>query len=462
MNELTAIAIAENQAGRPLAPPLEKRRLQIYLVQLLIDGFMLLTGYAAVSFLYLGEPFNDDVWGTAQLTLPLFWTVALLNRTYSIEALVRPAYGRERAILALLGAIIALLVVLFLTRSSLFVSRFGFTAGSVAAGLLIVWARANMQGQIRRLIGPRAINLMVIDDGGPAVHIRGAFKVDAAAFDLRPALDDPHQLDRLAQVMRNMDRVLVSCPAERRALWAMVLKGGHMRGEIVDPEVEVLGIVGTAQTEGVGSLVVAVGPLGLRARALKRALDLVLTIPALLVLAIPLLLIALLIRLEDGGPALFLQRRVGRANQFFPIYKFRTMRIAQCDADGERSTSREDDRITRIGRLLRKTSIDELPQLLNVLKGDMSLVGPRPHALASQAGDKLFWEVDDRYWQRHALKPGMSGLAQVRGLRGATETEGELSARLRADLDYVRGWTIWRDLQILMSTIQVVLQDRAF
>ncbi len=97
------------------------------------------------------------------------------------------------------------------------------------------------------------------------------------------------------------------------------------------------------------------------------------------------------------------------------------MRVETSDSDGTRSASRDDDRITRIGRFIRRTSIDELPQLINVLLGEMSLVGPRPHALGSMAGDELFWRVDRQYWHRHALKPGITGLAQVRGFRGATE-----------------------------------------
>lgn len=441
---------------------LERVRLRIYLVQLLVDGAMLLAGFALSTWLYLGSPFDDTVWGSAQLALPLFWTVALLNRTYSITALVAPEFGVQRAGAALLLASLLVLMVLFLARSSLNLSRFGFGLGCLSALFLIVWARYNMEPLIRRRLGARAINLLLIDDGGPAVALPDCHRIDAARQGLAPQLDDPHLLDRLAKLIGPMDRVIVTCPPERRRAWAMVLKGGHMRGEIVDTEVTSLGILGTSHADGLGTVVVASGPLGLRSRLLKRLLDLAITVPILLVLAVPMLLIALAIRLEDGGPALFLQRRVGRNNRFFEIYKFRTMRATQTDQTGTRSTSRDDDRVTRIGRWLRRSSIDELPQLLNVLKGEMSLVGPRPHALGSQAGDKLFWEVDDRYWQRHALKPGMSGLAQVRGLRGETPLESDLSDRLQADLEYQNGWTLWRDVVIILRTLRVVVHDRAY
>ncbi|NCU10859.1 MAG: sugar transferase, partial [Sphingomonadaceae bacterium] len=130
--------------------------------------------------------------------------------------------------------------------------------------------------------------------------------------------------------------------------------------------------------------------------------------------------------------------------------------------DGKVSASREDNRITRIGRLIRRTSIDELPQIFNVLKGDMSIVGPRPHALGSQAGQKLFWEVDDRYWTRHALKPGLTGLAQVRGFRGATDREADLANRLDSDLEYLGSWSLWHDMRIVLETLRVLVHARAF
>ena len=123
---------------------------------------------------------------------------------------------------------------------------------------------------------------------------------------------------------------------------------------------------------------------------------------------------------------------------------------------------RGDQRVTRVGNFIRRTSLDELPQLFNVLRGEMSIVGPRPHALGSQAGDKLFWEVDDRYWERHALKPGLTGLAQIRGFRGATDREEDLAGRLESDLEYRDGWSLQRDIGIIFGTIRVLVHDRAF
>ncbi|MBN8814142.1 MAG: sugar transferase [Sphingomonas sp.] len=204
------------------------------------------------------------------------------------------------------------------------------------------------------------------------------------------------------------------------------------------------------------------GPLSLASRVQKRAFDLALTIPALILIAPLLLVVAIAIRLDSKGPALFAQTRIGRNNQPFKIFKFRSMYMAQTDANGTVSASRNDSRITRVGKFIRATSIDELPQLFNVLIGNMSLVGPRPHATASTAGDQLFWEVSHHYWMRHASKPGITGLAQIRGFRGSTEKREDLEGRLRCDLEYLQNWTFWGDLVILLATVKVLKHQNAF
>jgi lipopolysaccharide/colanic/teichoic acid biosynthesis glycosyltransferase len=118
--------------------------------------------------------------------------------------------------------------------------------------------------------------------------------------------------------------------------------------------------------------------------------------------------------------------------------------------------------VTTVGAVLRHTSLDELPQLLNVLKGEMSIVGPRPHAVGSTAENDFFWNIDDRYWQRGAVKPGITGLAQIRGFRGATGTRKDLTDRVQADLEYLADWSIWKDIAIILRTIRVVVHPNAF
>ncbi|MBL0915539.1 MAG: sugar transferase, partial [Sphingopyxis sp.] len=183
---------------------------------------------------------------------------------------------------------------------------------------------------------------------------------------------------------------------------------------------------------------------------------------ALVILSPILLIVAVAIKLESPGPVIFRQMRVGQGNRQFRIFKFRSMRVENSDAEGRQSTGRVDDRITRVGQIIRRTSIDELPQLLNVIRGEMSMVGPRPHALGSTAGDALFWHASQKYWLRHALKPGITGLAQIRGFRGATEHVDDLARRVRCDLEYLSNWSLWFDVMIMLKTVRVVMHKNAY
>lgn len=185
----------------------------------------------------------------------------------------------------------------------------------------------------------------------------------------------------------------------------------------------------------------------------KRALDVMASALLLLLFAPLLLLAALLVKLESPGPALFRQTRGGLGGARFQILKLRTM---HCREDGPELTQaqRGDNRITRIGRLLRASSIDELPQLLNVLRGDMSLVGPRPHAAVH---DEYYGVRIPDYYARYQARPGLTGWAQVKGLRGGTETVEAMRRRVEADIEYIQTWSILKDAQIVLLTIPSLL-----
>jgi lipopolysaccharide/colanic/teichoic acid biosynthesis glycosyltransferase len=404
----------------------------------------------------------EDSFLYGSLIFPIFLTIAFYNGAYSIDALRSGWSGIMRAELAFVIAVAVVVFVQFLTSSSADFSRVTFNGGAILAMALIAWLRLQMRSFVAWRCGGSVINELIIDDGGPQVQIRNAIRISAAAMGLRPNLNDPDDLDRVGLVLRNIDRVVVSCPSDRRLDWAMILKGANVEGEVLDDQVARLGAQGARTIGNHGLLMVSAGPLGLRQRAIKRIFDMAFAGSAILVLSPLLIVVALAIKLQDGGPVLFIQKRMGRGNCFFNMYKFRSMRTALCDSDGNVSASKDDKRITPVGKFIRSTSLDELPQLFNVLLGDMSLVGPRPHATGSLAGQKLFWEVDRRYWQRHSLKPGLSGLAQVRGFRGATDHEGDLVKRLQSDLEYLEGWTIGRDIKILFLTLRVLVHDRAF
>ncbi len=192
----------------------------------------------------------------------------------------------------------------------------------------------------------------------------------------------------------------------------------------------------------------------------KAVEDYVLALGALAVAAVPMALIALAVRLDSPGPVLFRQRRTGFNNKDFFVFKFRTMYHEHTDHEVRRQVQEGDPRVTRVGAILRRTSLDELPQIFNVLKGDMSFIGPRPHAPGTRAGGRLFEDVTDRYAARHRVKPGLTGLAQVRGYRGMTDTEEKLILRVESDLEYIENWSLWLDVVILVRTLLAVARMR--
>jgi Undecaprenyl-phosphate glucose phosphotransferase len=189
----------------------------------------------------------------------------------------------------------------------------------------------------------------------------------------------------------------------------------------------------------------------------KRILDVILAAIALAILSPLFALAAIMIKLDSTGPVFFRQRRNGFNNRDFQILKFRTMHIME-DGQDVRQASRKDSRVTRVGAFLRRSSIDEIPQLINVLRGEMSLVGPRPHAVSHNA---TWAELVEDYALRHHIKPGITGLAQVNGFRGRCDTCEHIKMRVHYDLEYINRWSIWLDLQIILKTMCVFFFQRS-
>lgn len=184
---------------------------------------------------------------------------------------------------------------------------------------------------------------------------------------------------------------------------------------------------------------------------------------ALILLAPVMALVALAVRLDSTGPALFRQKRYGFNNELIEVYKFRSMYTGRCDAAAAKLVTKNDPRVTRVGRFIRKTSLDELPQLFNVLRGDLSLVGPRPHALQAKAGNELYGDVVDGYFARHKVKPGITGWAQINGWRGETDTEEKIKKRVEHDLYYIENWSVFFDLYILLKTpVSLLKSENAY
>ncbi len=396
------------------------------------------------------------------VTLPIYAGTALNSRAFAISTLRRGSGGVSIALRSLAFSFAALFLLVYFIRSEQFIPRSMLLTTMVASALLLAGFRIAVGSYIRRHLNDRLLAEMVIFDRAHTHVPDRMIQIDAETTGITPDLTDPAALHRFGELVRDMDRVVIVCEPEARADWAMMLKGANVLGEVMVDDIGSFGAFGISAVAHHPTLLVASGPLTLSQRVTKRLFDLALCIPALIALAPVLLLTALAVKLDSRGPVFFRQRRVGRGNAFFEILKFRSMHVAECDADGNVSAGRSDSRVTRVGRFIRSTSIDELPQLFNVVFGSMSLVGPRPHALGSLAGTQLFWEIDNRYWHRHACKPGLTGLAQVRGFRGATHRREDLTNRLQADLEYLNGWSIWRDISIIFATLRVVVHRNAF
>lgn len=193
---------------------------------------------------------------------------------------------------------------------------------------------------------------------------------------------------------------------------------------------------------------------------LKEMIDYTVAIIAMVLLSPLLIVTALAIRLESKGPILFRQARFGFNNNEISVFKFRSMYVDRQDQSGAQRTQKNDPRVTRVGRFIRRTSIDELPQLFNVLRGEMSIVGPRPHATMMRVGDKYYFDAVSGYAARHRVKPGITGLAQVRGLRGEIDTLERARKRVEYDIYYIENWSPLLDIRIIIETVFKVFWDK--
>lgn len=452
------------QRADPAAPGTRLRQRLSYMLAAL-DAAVMVVALLAASLIWHGAFYRTP---EASLALAVaYFAFALNNGAYAgmVYGIARPDGVREVIWVAVKSFLAALLTVTFVTfvmKEQTTLSRAEVLIGAMLFVVLVAIARWRWAIWVMQKWPSGVLRIGLIRDAdGP--HASGEFSVvvDADGW-LDPSRDCPQMYERLSEELRGCERVVVACEQKRRAEWSAMLRGMGIRTEFLAPEILGTGVLALGRFGGMPTMVIDYGPMRLFDRTAKRAVDLVMTIPALIVLVIPLAILAIAIKLDSPGPVLFRQQRLGLANRRFEMLKFRSMRVEDSDSEGASSTQRDDPRITKLGAFLRSTSIDELPQLLNVLGGSMSIVGPRPHALGSRAGDQLFWNVDNRYWHRHAVKPGLTGLAQVRGHRGATHTTDDLQRRLNADLEYVRDWSLFLDQWIIFATLRVLVHKNAY
>jgi exopolysaccharide biosynthesis polyprenyl glycosylphosphotransferase len=436
--------------------------MRLYALCLSLDLIAVIAGFWLASVIRGGQGLALNGIPLAIGALPFFVAFGLAQGAYSVRCLSNYAES-ARAALGAFGATTVIIVTFaFLAQVGAVMSRLSFVYSVMITVVLILIGRAIVASLIRWALDSVAERSLLIVDGAPVESALNCEVLDVKDLALRPDLADPDRVARVGELVDPYDKVYLSVAEVHREAWITALKATGASVELLVSTRDIHGAVGLGRLGDADTLVLSLGPLSLSSRVQKRMLDLALTIPALILLAPLLVVVGLAIKLDSKGPALFAQTRIGRSSRPFKIYKFRSMQLAETDAHGAVSARRGDQRITRVGRFIRATSIDELPQLFNVLLGNMSLVGPRPHATGSTAGDQLFWEVSQHYWMRHASKPGITGLAQIRGFRGSTEKREDLEARLRCDLEYLQNWTFWGDLVILAATVKVLRHDNAY
>ncbi len=426
-------------------------------------AFLLIAAMLATSLRY-GASASGNSTLLLMMMLPGYLFASLTYKGYSLDTLKRGGRSSGRAILALLTAAGFAFTAAFAFHVSARFSRIETGYMLVLGAMLLTFGRffgARLLETARFIIDP---SIFVLGDETAQLHGRQAHRViNIRRLNWTPSSEDPDFLDVVCRTFRHADRVLLvfDDPAERIA-WASFMRLTGINTELLEPQLESVVPLGIGHWGGTPTLVVSRGPLSLPERVTKRMVDLAFVM-LLAPVALPVAaILALLVKWESPGPCLFSQERVGRKNGLYRCYKLRTMRVDATDPNGELSASRDDARVTALGRFLRRTSLDELPQLWNVLIGDMSLVGPRPHALGSTADGALFWQAVNGYWIRHAMKPGLTGLAQVRGYRGATHSLRDIEQRVSADLEYVNSWSLWLDLKILLKTPLVMVHRNAF
>ena len=437
-------------------------RARLVLGLAVLDFCAISLGMVVVALVYLGQIDHKRLVIFLPLLLPVYYAFAARQHAYRLNVVINAGRSMGRSGLSFTFAIAAVILALFFLKASDELSRgLALAGGMVSVALLLVGRALFANYAYRKLDGQPQSEIVLVDGLAPP-PICNAPKIDVAQLGLRPDINEPDMLDRLGKIINGVDRVIVSCEPGRRAAWALALKGAGINVEVLAPELDEIGAITHNRYHGTATALIASGPLTPVDRFMKRCLDLAFAVPAAIVLSPFIALVAAAIKLDSRGPVLFKQKRIGMGNRLFPMYKFRSMYTDRLDHNASKLTTRNDSRVTRVGKIIRATSIDELPQLLNVIRGDMSIVGPRPHATGALAGDALYWEVATHYWSRHAVKPGLTGLAQVKGFRGNTETSLDLMNRLQADLDYLEEWSLARDISLIFKTFSVLIHKNAF
>ncbi len=488
------LALASNQA--PVLPRLADFRFgdrTAHISPTVFGGFLRLAEFLALSvtgfaiaFLYIAAP---DIWassnytaaiiGTALASITLFEFACLYQRQVFANLLPNAA----RIVLAWSVAVAGLMAAVFFLKLGPEFSRawlaYWFAGGlatifavrATAAALAQKWAKEGRLNRRAVILGSgKACDELIAKLEGDAqsdLRICGIFddRDDERSPDSVNGYPKHGDVDRLIEFSRNtrIDTVIVTLPisAEDRLLQFMK-KLSVLPADIrlaVDASKLRFRPRAYSYLGRVPMIDMLDKPISDWGDIAKSVLDKSVALLALIALAPVMAAVAVAIRMESRGPILFRQKRYGFNNELIEVLKFRSMFTDMCDSSANKLVTKDDPRVTSIGRFIRKTSIDELPQLINVLRGELSLVGPRPHAVHAKAADRLYDEAVEGYFARHRVKPGITGWAQINGWRGETDTAEKIEKRVEYDLYYIENWSLIFDLYILFRTPLALLKS---
>lgn len=405
-----------------------------------------------------------------------------LSGAYTRDSMQRPGQAANSVLLAQAGAVVGVLCFGFVSREFDAISRLWVISSFAASAALMLAVHLGLTALVSRImkVGHLRERIAIVCAGPVAKMVLERFRTAAApAVEIVGIYDDRKDrvpgsfegygvlgdTDNLMSYVRShaIDRIIVTIPwsAEQRIVNLVAkLRQIPVRVDLIPDKLIWEFPSDVRRINGVPIVTVANSRIEAQTDWIKRAEDLILG-TLLLIAFFPIMIAAAIaIRVDSPGPILFRQKRSGFNNEVVEVYKFRSMYVDRAADPMVKQATKDDPRVTRVGRILRRSSIDELPQLLNVVMGQMSLVGPRPHALPH---NHYFGKLVDGYFARHNVKPGITGWAQINGFRGETDTVQKMSDRVRFDLEYIERWSLLFDLKIIALTIfRVWLQKTAY
>ncbi len=451
--------------------------LEAWVIKSIIVDLSILVSFGVLSSLigsgivHFGEAAFQPQMAVVVSSAFLYLLLARIVDAYRTRRILDQKYSTNRLAIALLLTFAGLVAVGAATKTSQDYSRIWFFSWAAAVCVFTPIARFWSLARVRAQLAENAYVFRAFTAGlfcaplsADEIARRSDRQVRTLGSCQYTSLDE---LSSLADVIAHdeIDQIYLTVPWNAAPVVMRALQGiGHLSAEVfVLPYDANMGAppLTVSMRGGTLSFTAVDRPINGWDLWLKRKQDIMVAALLILFFAPIFFAVAVAIRLDSPGPILFRQKRVGFNGRVFELYKFRSMCVEGTDLDASVQSSRGDPRVTRVGRFIRRTSLDELPQFFNVLQGTMSVVGPRPHALQTKAGGQPLDDASTQYAARHRVKPGVTGLAQINGMRGELTSVEKLQQRVAYDIQYIENWSTWLDIKIILRTALMFTHDPA-